>query len=112
MAVTEKFYPDTTEFLLNAIYDIQEMRKAKAIKRPGKEPDIAEVELVTDMYAVKKTYLFRLTRSESGTMVKIEADDGAENAEQSVRFMLNILDGMIEPFRGVNQTDDAKTGIP
>ena len=100
MAVIEKLYPYSTEFLLNAIYDINEMRKAKAIKLPGKEPDIAEVEMITDMYTVKKTYLFRLTRDKDGTMVEIESDDSARSAEQSVHFMLTVLDGMVEPFGG------------
>ena len=98
MAQTEKFYPHTPEFLLNAIYDIQEMRKAKTNKLPGNEPDISEIEMVTDMYSVKKTYLFRLTRSESGTLVKIESDDGTDDAEQGVNFMFSMLDGVIEPF--------------
>ena len=100
MAVAEKLYPYAPEFLLNAIYDIQEMRKAKAMKLPGKEPDVSEVEMVTDMYTVKKKYLFRLTRCKEGTMVQIESDDSAGNTEQSVHFMLAMLDGLIEPFSG------------
>ena len=100
MTVTEKLYPYTPAFLLNAIYDIQEMRKAKAIKLPGQEPDVIEVEMITDMYTVKKTYLFRLTRNKEGTLVAIESEDSAENAEQSVHFMLAVLDGVVEPFGG------------
>ena len=102
MAQTEKFYPYTPEFLLNAIYDIQEMRKAKTVKLPGNEPDIAEIEMITDMYSVKKIYLFRLIRNEAGTTVKIESDDSTDNAEQSVDFMLTMLDGVIQPFNSRN----------
>ena len=98
MAVAEKYYPLAPEFLLNAIYDIQEMRKAKITKPPGEKPEVIQVEMVTDMYKIKKSYLFRLTRSEAGTTVDIESDDDTEINQQDVHFMLAIMDGMIEPL--------------
>ena len=110
MAVTQRVYPYTPEFLLNAIYDIREMRKAKAIKLPVKNPDVAEVEMITDMYTVKQTYLFRLTRGKAGTVVEIESNDSTENAAHSVGFMLSVLDAMIEPFRGKGYKENPKTG--
>ena len=89
MAAAEKIYPYTLELLLNAVYDIKEMCKAQATKLPGRCPDTAEVELMTDMYAVKQSYLFRLTRGAEGTLVVIESDDGAGRTGQSVHLMLS-----------------------
>jgi len=103
MAVTKKSYPLSPEVLLNVIYDIQEMRKALVTGTPVEKADVTEVEMVTEMYKIKKTYLFRLTRGKAGTTVEIESDDGKDVAQQSVYSMLYTLDGMVSPLipRGV-----------
>lgn len=99
MAVIEKTYPYKPEFLLNAIYDIQEMRKARVMKSPSREGTPIEVKLLTEMYGIEKLYIFRLMGNESSTVVEIESNDSSNNPEQSVQLMLTILDGIIEPFR-------------
>ena len=97
MAATKKFYPLSPEVLLNAIYDIQEMRKALVVGTPVEKAAVTEVEMITEMYRIKKAYLFRLTRGKAGTTVEIESDDGKDDIQQSVSFMLNTLDGMVVP---------------
>ena len=96
MAVKEKFYQLTPESLKNVICDVAEMRKAK-ITRPG---GMLEVEMITEMYRIKTSYIFRMTREKTGTTLSIESGNGDDNSVEDVEFMFVILDGMIDPFKG------------
>ena len=90
MAVSKKIYSYTPVFLMNAVCDVAEIRKAK-ITYPSK----GEMMMETEMYKIKKVYLFRLTDADGGTVLSIETDGDTEDARQSIALMFSILDGII-----------------
>ena len=93
MAVIERFYPVSPEYLLNAVYDVAEMRKAKVTKTPEENSEVSEVEFVTEMYQIKTSYLFRLLRETKGTTLTVESGGDEKNALRDVQLMFTVLDG-------------------
>ncbi len=100
MAAIEKYYPLTPTFLMNAVCDVAELRKAKVTY-----PSDNEIIMETEMYKRKKSYLFRLTRGGSGTTLTIETEGDTENARNSITLMLSILDGIINQATECDATD-------
>ena len=102
MAVSEKFYSYTPVFLMNAVCDVAEMRKAK-ITYPSK----GEMMMETEMYKIKKAYMFRLADADGGATLAIETDGDTEDARQSITLMFSILDGIInQAMESVVPTDE------
>jgi len=95
MAVVEKVYQLPPEFLLNAIYDVAEMRKAKVARISDDE-----LEMVTEMYRIKTTYRFRLERGSSDVKLSVDSDGEDENAQRDAEFMLAVLDGLVSQITG------------
>jgi hypothetical protein len=98
MAAIEKIYALPPEVLLNAIYDVQEIRKAKITHSHHEAGEVSEVEMVAEMYKIKTSYTFRLTRTAAGTALTIKSEGKSYSARQSIHFMLTVLDGMVDQF--------------
>jgi hypothetical protein len=86
MAAIEKNYQLNPAFLLNAIYDVAEMRKAKVIGA-GENG----VELETEMYGIKTLYSFRLSCGQAGTALSVES-------EGDMDVMFALLESIIDPL--------------
>ena len=95
MAVVEKIYPLPPEFLLNAIYDVAEMRKAKVTRVSDDE-----LEMMTEMYQFKTIYRFRLERGSYDVKLSVDSDGEDESALRDVEFMFTILDGLVSQITG------------
>ena len=93
MASSEKMYLNAPALLLNILYDIVEMRKAKITHEDEKT-----LAIDTEMYGIKTGFLFRVTPFVSGTSVSVETDGNDENAVRRVQLMFATLDNMIELF--------------
>ncbi len=98
MAAIEKSYALPSAVLLNAIYDVQEIRKAKIIHSRHEAGEVTEVEMVTEMYKIKTAYTFRLARTAAGTTLTIESKGESDFVRQNIHFMLTVLNGMVDQF--------------
>jgi hypothetical protein len=89
----EKTYEQSPAVLLNILYDIVEMWKAKV-----KQDRLEELIVDTIMYGRKIEYIFSIINSGKNTSVTVKTEGERENAERRIQLVFAMLDNMIEPF--------------
>ena len=93
MAVLEKKYTCKSVILLNIVYDIAEMHKAKVTRL-----DRERLLIDTEMYGIRTEYVFRIAPLPTGTLVSVATECQDASADRLIQLMFAILENMLSAF--------------
>ena len=94
MAVAQKTYPHSREFVLNVANEIVEMHKARLT-----DYDEERLSFTTEMYGQITHYQFRVTKlPKGGSAVEVSSDTDGDSGNRQVSLILAMFDNILSSF--------------